>query len=312
MIPLPSTPKIINQKENYAQFIVEGFYPGYGFTIGNSLRRVLLSSLKGAAITNVKIKGVQHEFSTISGVMEDVIHICLNLKKLRFKIFSEEPIKAILKVKGQKDVTGNDFHLPTELELVNKTQKIATLTSKNSEMEMEITVKKGVGYEPKEMREGEKLEIGEIPVDSIFTPIRNVSYRVESMRVGQRTDFDKLSIEIETDGTVSPQDALNEANTILVDHFNLIDQGIKEIIGEVKPAKKEEAKAKTSDAAELNVEDMKLGTRTLNALLEAHIKTAAGLVKKTEADILEIEGLGDKGLKEIKKSLKKHGLELKA
>jgi DNA-directed RNA polymerase subunit alpha len=243
--------------------------------------------------------------------MEDVIHICLNLKKLRFKIFSEEPIKASLKVKGQKDVTAADFNLPTELELINKTQKIATLTSKNAEMEMEITVKKGVGYEPKEMREGEKLEIGEIPVDSIFTPVRNVSYRVENMRVGQRTDFDKLFIEIETDGTVNPQDALNEANTILVDHFNLIDTGIKEIIEGSKPVKKEKEKSKAPDLAEINVEDMKLGTRTLNALLEAHIKTAAGLIKKTEADILEIEGLGDKGLKEIKKALKKKGLELK-
>lgn len=314
MIPLPSSLKLIVKKDNYAEFTIEGLYPGYGFTVGNSLRRVLLSSLKGAAITDVKFKGVSHEFSTIPGVMEDIIHICLNLKKLRFKNFSEEPIKAILKVKGAKEVTGKDFVLPTDLELINKDQKIATLTSKTAELEMEIVVRKGVGYEPKEARESEKLEIGEISLDAIFTPVRNVSYRVENMRVGQRTDFDKLFIEIETDGTIQPENALMEANKLLLDHFSVIDNGIKELAETDKPKKieKTEEEKPEIDAAEVLVEDMKLSTRTVNALTAGHIKTAAGLAKKSESSLLELEGLGDKGIKEIKKSLKKLGLELKA
>jgi len=314
MIPLPSSLKLIVKKDNYAEFTIEGLYPGYGFTVGNSLRRVLLSSLKGAAITDVKFKGVSHEFSTIPGVMEDVIHLCLNLKKLRFKSFSEEPIKATLKVKGAKEVTGKDFVLPTELELINKEQKIATLTSKTADLDMEIVVRKGVGYEPKEARESEKLGIGEISLDAIFTPVRNVSYRVENMRVGQRTDFDKLFIEIETDGTIQPENALMEANRLLLDHFSVIDNGIKELAEAEKPKKAEKAEEKKAevDAAEVLVEDMKLSTRTINALTAGHIKTAAGLAKKSESSLLELEGLGDKGIKEIKKALKKLGLELKA
>ncbi len=314
MIPLPSSLKLIVKKDNYAEFTIEGLYPGYGFTVGNSLRRVLLSSLKGAAITDVKFKGVSHEFSTIPGVMEDVIHLCLNLKKLRFKSFSEEPIKATLKVKGAKEVTGKDFVLPAELELINKEQKIATLTSKTADLDMEIVVRKGVGYEPKEARESEKLGIGEISLDAIFTPVRNVSYRVENMRVGQRTDFDKLFIEIETDGTIQPENALMEANRLLLDHFSVIDNGIKELAEAEKPKKAEKAEEKKAevDAAEVLVEDMKLSTRTINALTAGHIKTAAGLAKKSESSLLELEGLGDKGIKEIKKALKKLGLELKA
>ena len=313
MIPLPSSLKLIVKKDNYAEFTIEGLYPGYGFTVGNSLRRVLLSSLKGAAITDVKFKGVNHEFSTIPGVMEDVIHICLNLKKLRFKSFSEEPIRATLKVKGNKEVTGKDFTLPTELELINTDQKIATLTSKTAELDMEIVVRKGVGYEPKEIRESEKLEIGEISLDAIFTPVRNVSYRVENMRVGQRTDFDKLFIDIETDGTIQPENALLEANKLLLDHFSVIDNGIKELTEAEKPKKQEKAEGKKAEAgsAEVLVEDMKLSTRTVNALTSGHIKTAAGLAKKSESSLLELEGLGDKGIKEIKKALKKLGLELK-
>jgi DNA-directed RNA polymerase subunit alpha len=315
MIPLPSSLKLIQKKDNYAEFAIEGLYPGYGFTVGNSLRRVLLSSLKGAAITDVKMKGVNHEFSTIPGVMEDVIHICLNLKKLRFRCFSEEPVKATLKAKGIKEATGQDFILPPELELANKDQKIATLTNKTAEFEIEIVVKKGIGYEPKEIREAEKLEVGEIALDAIFTPVRNVSYRVENMRVGQRTDFDKLFIEIETDGTIQPENALMEANKLLLDHFSVIDNGIKEVAEGDKPKKqveKEEKEKPEIDPAEVLIEDMKLSTRTINSLVTGHIKSAAGLSKKSESDILSLEGLGDKGLKEIKKALKKIGLELKA
>jgi DNA-directed RNA polymerase subunit alpha len=319
MIPLPLSFKILQKKENYARFVIEGLYPGYGVTVGNALRRVLLSSLKGAAITDVKIKGVQHEFSTIPGVLEDVIHICLNLKKLRFKNFSDEPIRASLKVKGPKEVKGKDFEIPPQLELVNKNQHIATLTSKDANLEMEIVVRKGVGYEPKEMRTKEKLRIGEIPLDAIYTPIKRVSYRVENMRVGERTDFDRLYLEIETDGTVSPENALYEANQILINHFKFID---KEVEKYVKEERKKEAKIEKEekvlkekkekvDLSSLPIEELKLSTRTINALLNSHIKTVGGLLRKKEKDILALEGLGEVGLKEIKKALKKLGLELK-
>lgn len=227
MIPLPSSPKIIEKKNNEAIFEIEGLYPGYGVTIGNSLRRVLLSSLPGAAVTQVKIKGIQHEFSTIPGVLEDVITILLNLKQLRFKSFSEDPQKAFLKARGEKKVKGGDFEIPAQLELVNKDLHIATLTDKKAELEMEIQVEKGVGYEPVERRKKGKLEIGVIALDAIFTPVRKVSYQIENMRVGERTDFDRLFLNIETDGTLSPQEALVQASEILVKHFTLFSETFK-------------------------------------------------------------------------------------
>ncbi len=220
MIPLPSAPKIVESKKNRAVFEIEGLYPGYGATIGNSLRRVLISSLEGAAVTQVKIRGVSHEVSTIPGVLEDVINIILNLKKLRFKMSSREPQKGTLKVKGAREVKGSDFEFPSQVELVNKTAKICTITDKKKELEMEIQIERGVGYEPVEMRKREKLEIGVIPIDAIFTPIRNVSFRVENMRVGKRTDFDRLFLDIETDGTITPQEAFSQASEILVKHFS--------------------------------------------------------------------------------------------
>jgi DNA-directed RNA polymerase subunit alpha len=227
VIPLPLQPKIIEKKGNKAVFEIEALYPGYGVTIGNSLRRVLLSSLSGAAVTQMKIKGVPHEFSTIPGVLEDVIQIMLNLKQLRFKIYTQEPQRAILKVKGEKEVKGSDFEIPAQLELVNKDCHIATLTDKKASLEMEIQVEKGIGYLPRENRKKEKLEIGTIPIDAIFTPIRKVAFRVENMRVGERTDFDKLFLEIETDGTISPETAFSQAAEILVKHFSLFYETFK-------------------------------------------------------------------------------------
>jgi len=222
MISLPKPPKVIDKKDNWARFQIEGLYPGYGITIGNSLRRVLLSSLPGAAITQVKIKGVQHEYSTMPGVLEDVITIAMNLKKLRFKLYSEEPQKATLKVKGEKQVKGADFKMPSQVELVNKSAQIATLTSPKAELDMEIQIEKGIGYEPVEKRKRQgKLEIGVIPIDAIFTPIVRVSYKVENMRVGERTDFNRLYLDITTDGTVTPEEAFSQASEIMVDHFSL-------------------------------------------------------------------------------------------
>jgi len=233
MIPLPLKPKVVKKEKNKATFEIEAFYPGYGVTIGNSLRRILLSSLEGAAVTQMKIKGVPHEFSTIPGVLEDVVTIVLNLKQLRFRIFTQgiasEPQKATLKMKGEREVKGSDFELPAQLELVNKDCHIATLTEKKSELEMEIQVEKGVGYVPREARKKEKLEIGVILLDAIFTPVKRVAFKVENMRVGERTDFDRLFLDIKTDGTISPEEAFLHASEILANHFSLFTEALAKV-----------------------------------------------------------------------------------
>lgn len=245
MISLSQKPKIIKKEENKVIFEIESLYPGYGITIGNSLRRVLLSSLTGAAATQVKIKGVAHEFSTIPGVMEDVIFIMMNLKQLRFKVFSDEPQKATLRVKGEKEVTGADFNLPSQVELVNKDCHIATLTSKNAELEIEIQIEKGTGYSARETRQKDKMEIGAILLDAIFTPVKKVSYKIESMRVGDRTDYDRLFLEVETDGVISPEEAFVQASNVLVDHFSLLASAFsgEEIVSEKNKEEKKKVKS---------------------------------------------------------------------
>ncbi len=244
MIPLLAKPKIVSEKDNRAVFEIESLYPGYGVTVGNSLRRVLLSSLPGAAIVKMKVRGssgeAPHEFSTLPGIYEDVIQIMLNLKKLRFKMFSDEPQKATLKIKGEQEALGKDFILPSQLELVNKDDHVATLTDKKAELEIEIEVQKGIGYVPREQRKRDKLAIGEILVDAIFGPVKKVGFQVENMRVGERTDYDRLLLDIQTDGTISPSMALTQAARILVDHFSLVEQSFPE--EEKKPIEKEKVK----------------------------------------------------------------------
>ena len=220
MIPLPTSIKTKNISNNNSVFEIESLYPGYGVTLGNAIRRVLLSSLSGAAVTEVKIKDAPHEFATIKGVKEDVLHILMNIKQLRFKIFTEDPQTATLVVKGEKEVTGKDFELPADLKLANPDLHIATLTDKSAQLEIEIKVEKGMGYvfEDKEI----KRSVGVIGMDAIFTPIKKVNYVVENMRVGKRTDFDKLSLEVETDGTITPKEALSQSLDILVSQFQYI------------------------------------------------------------------------------------------
>jgi DNA-directed RNA polymerase subunit alpha len=310
MIPLPLPPKVIQKKKNHAVFEVEGLYPGYGVTIGNALRRVLLSSLQGASVTEVKIKGVPHEFSTISGVLEDTIVMLLNIKNLRFKIFEGDSHKVFLKVKKEGVVTGANFECPTQIKLVNPDLHIATITDKKTELEIELTVEKGIGYIPKDQVKKGKAEIGAMSVDAIFTPIRNVNFRVENMRVGDRTDFDKLFLEIETDGTITPEESFFEACDILIKHFNIIFQGNA---GEEKTVEKVEKDLEEieQDVTKLVVEDLKLTGRTLNALVNNGIKTVGGIVKKSEKGLAELDGMGDKAISEIKRKIKKLGLELK-
>ncbi len=239
MIPLPKPPKVIQKKGNTAIFEIEALYPGYGVSMGNSLRRILLSSLEGAAITQVKIKGVSHEFSTLPGVFEDVIIILLNLKKLSFKMFTSEPQTIVLREKGQKEVKAKNFKLSPQVELTTPEAHIAALTSKKAELNLEAQIEQGVGYSPTEEREQKKAEVGVIPIDAIFTPVKKVSFHVENMRVGKRTDFDRLKLEIETDGTISPEEALRESSEILLNHFSLFSQEIgKKISGKEKKKKK--------------------------------------------------------------------------
>jgi DNA-directed RNA polymerase subunit alpha len=310
MIPLPLKPKVTKKEQNIAIFEVEGLYPGYGVTIGNSLRRVLLSSLQGAAITQMKVKGVQHEFSTIPGVLEDVITIGLNLKQLRFKAYADEPQKARLKVRGEKEVKASDFELPTQVELITKNSHVATLTDKKAELDIEIQIEKGIGYQPVEQRKKNKLEIGAIALDAYFTPVRKAKYEVENMRVGERTDFDKLSLEIETDGAITPQEAFYQATDILVKHFSLIIEGLEKEKEKEKVSEKPE-KAAEEDVSKIKVEDLKISLRTMNALLNNNIKTVGGLSRKSEKSLLELKGMGEKGIKEIRRVLKKLGFEIK-
>jgi len=215
-------------------FDIEGLFPGYGLTLGSSLRRVLLSSLPGAAVTQFKVKGVLHEFSTIPGVMEDVVEIGMNLKKLRFKFTADEPQILTIKIKGEKEVTGADVEANAQAEIVNPEAKLFTVTDKKADVEIELTVEKGLGYVPVERRKAGKLEIGVIALDAIFTPVMNVAINVENMRVGDRTDYNRLELTMETDGSITPSEAIHKASRILVDHFTKIGD-----LGEEKLENKE-------------------------------------------------------------------------
>ena len=254
LFSFPKKPKLVEKKENRARFEIEALYPGYGVTIGNSLRRVLLSSLEGAAVTQVKIKGVPHEFSTIPGVLEDVILIIQNLKKMRFKLYGPDSQRATLKVKGEKEVKGSHFDFPSQLELINKDCHIATLTEKSAELEMEIQVEKGIGYSPRETMKKEKLEIGTILLDAIFTPVEKVSFEVENMRVGERTDFDRLFLDIETDNTQTPEEVLGAAAGILLKHFSPIKEAFQK---EEKEIAEENSKKETKDKKKVKIKAKK-------------------------------------------------------
>jgi len=306
-INLPQKPKIVKTEGNRTVFEIEGLYPGYGVTLGNALRRVLLSSLPGAAIIGVKINSVHHEFSTIPHVAEDVIEIILNLRQVRFKKFVEEPVKLFLSVRGEKEVKAKDIKTTSEIEVINPEAPIATLTDKKAELEIEIEVASGLGFVPVESRKKEKLEIGIIAVDSLFSPIRKVNFEVENMRVGDRTDYNRLRLDLETDGSISAQDAFLQACKSLVEQFNVLGGAEEEVVTEIESPEKEG----DDEASKTKVEDLKLSTRTVNSLIEGGIRTAGGLAKKSESALREVEGMGEKGIGEVRKALKKLGLSLK-
>ena len=221
-ISLPQKIKVQDLKNNNYQVIMEPFYPGYGVTIGNALRRVLLSSLPGSAVTSFKINGAQHEFDTMDGVQEDMVEIMLNLKGLRLKVFSKEPVKLKLEVKGEKVVKAKDIKKDAEVEIINKDLVIATITDKAVKFSMEIIVEQGLGYEATEQRENQKLEIGTVALDANFSPLLNVGYKIENVRVGKMTNYEKLILDIITDGSINAEEAINKAAFILKDQFNLL------------------------------------------------------------------------------------------
>ena len=316
-IIMPSKPRVVVEEGNKGVFEIDGLYPGYGHTLGNSLRRIILSSLPGASITSIKIDGVSHEFSTMDGVKEDVIVIILNLKKTRFKMLSDEPQTVSLSIKGPKDVTAGDIKTGGQVEILNPDLHIATVTGKVN-LNIEMTIEKGLGFIPKEVLQKEKVEVGTINVDAIFTPIRRVAYEVENMRVGDKTNHNRLRISIETDGTLTPREALSKCIEIMINQLKAIID-FKEPEEEVKVEKKvvnedkdEDKKGDDfTDVLKTRTDSLDLSTRTLNALTAANIRTLGGLARKKREDLLEVEGIGEKGITEIKKVLSKFGLNLK-
>jgi len=306
MINLPFAPKVIESEPNKLLLEIEGLYPGYGITLGNAYRRVLLSSLSGAAATSFKIKGIEHEFSVIDHILENVVEMMLNIKNIRFKCHSDEPQKLFLKVKGEREVKAGDIEPNPLVEIVNPEARIATITDKKGELEMEITVEKGIGYSSLEERKQEKLPIGTIAIDAIFSPVKKVNFRVENMRVGKRVDFNRLIITIETDGSNTPLAAFKEANDILKQHFDLIDSWLKE---ETKESLKEGKILK--EPKDIKIEDLDFSPRTGNALFKNNIKTLAGLLRYSEKSLSELDGLGNKAMEEIKNKLNALGYHLK-
>jgi len=324
-VTLPSKPRIVHEEESAGTYEIDGLYPGYGHTLGNSLRRIILSSLPGAAITSIKIEGVSHEFSTIDGIKEDVITILLNLKKVRLQLLTDEPQTVTLSVKGEKNVTAQDIQVPGQVKLLNPDQHIAEVTDKNATLEIEMRVERGLGFVSKEALQKEKAEIGIIALDAIFTPIRRVNYEVENMRVGDRTDFNRLRIFVETDGTLTPREALERAIEIMITQLKAI-VGFKEEevelashdLGELPEeaplsvtSTEEQITVSDTEYLKTRIDSLDLSQRTINALTNANIRTVGGLARKKEADILAIEGLGQKGLQEIKRALSNFGITLK-
>lgn len=311
-IVLPSKPKIVSEEKFSGVYEIDGLYPGYGHTLGNSLRRIILSSLPGSAVTSVKIAGVSHEFSVIPGVKEDAITILLNLKKIRLSVVASEAQTLSLKIKGPKVVTAGDIKTPGGIDIMNPELVIANITDKTGELDMEITVEKGLGFVSKEELQKNRVDIGHITVDAIFSPIRRASYEVENMRVGDRTDFNRLRMIVETDGTITPKEALEKSIETMIHQLKAI-VGFKEeeVIIPSSPMVSAHKEEVDDDSLKTRIETLNLSARTLNALSNANIRTVGGLARKKEKDILEIEGLGSKGLSEIREVLETFGITLK-
>jgi len=298
--------KEVHSQGNSSTFEVEPLYPGYGMTLGNSMRRVLLSSLAGSAITGVKIEGVSHEFSTASGVREDVIEIILNLKQVRFSNIHEEPVTISLKKTGKGAVTAGDIKVIAGVEVANPDQVIAHLDNAKSKIEMDLHIEQGRGYAAVESRASEKLPVGMIAIDAIYTPIKRVRYSVENTRVGQMTNLDKLILDVETDGTVSPSNAVEQAAEILVGHFQVIAGHDVVSVGAggiVTAAEKQEA-----DMAQISIDEVNFSPRTTNALMNNDIKTIKEIMELKQTELKELKGFGQKAYEEVLEKLDELGV----
>ena len=311
-VTLPSKPRVVSEAEFSGVYEIDGLFPGYGHTLGNSLRRIILASLPGATVTQVKIEGVQHEFSTLAGMNEDIITLLLNLKRVRFELHGDEPMTVTLKKSGPAMVTAGDIVCPTQVKVLNPDQHIAELTAKSTTLDMEIRIERGLGYVPREIHQRDKVEIGTIALDAVFTPIRRANYEVENMRVGDRTDYNRLRLSIETDGTITPRAALEKSIEIMIHQ-------LKAVIGfqdqnSVTPAAEEVVAPETvvpdTEILKTRIETLELGSRTLAALETASIRTVGGLVRKSKDDILALDGIGPKGVEEIEALLTTMGLSL--
>lgn len=296
------------ENNTYGKFVIEPLERGYGTTLGNSLRRILLSSLPGAAITSVKIEGILHEFSTVPGVVEDVPHIVLNLKELALRLHGDEPRTISVSLEGEGVITGGDIVTDPDIEILNPDLVIASL-EKGARLEMEITVDKGRGYRPAERNKKETDPIGTIPIDSIFTPIRKVNYQVEDTRVGQMTDYDKLTLEVWSNGSIRPDDATSLAAKILSEHLSLFIQ-LTETADDVEIMVETEEDERDK-VLEMVVEELDLSVRSYNCLKRAGINNVGELIQKTEDDMMKVRNLGKKSLQEVQNKLTSLGLSLK-
>lgn len=303
-IYLPENLDVVEEGHNSATFAIHPYHPGYGPTVGNALRRVLLSSLPGAAITHMKVEGVSHEYSTIDGIKEDMVSLMLNLKKVRLSSTSTSPVEITLSVKGEKNVTAADFQTPPEVTIVNPELVLATLTDEKASFELTCTVEQGRGYVPSEARERENRDIGTIALDAIFTPVERVNFWVENVRVGQATDYHKLFLSIVTDGSVTPHDALKQASSILNDHF-------KQLTGDFAPKMTAEREVEVEMPATMNEEVtetentlslLQLPARVHNALERVGITTVEQVVDLNIEQIQDVPGLGEKAVDDIFKA----------
>ena len=293
--------------ESYGKYVIEPLERGYGTTLGNSLRRVLLSSLPGTAVTSIRIAGVQHEFSTIPGVKEDVTEIVLNIKRIIARLHSDEPKTVYIEASGECEVTAGDIKADSEVEILNPELHIATL-GPDASLSIELTVDHGRGYVPADKNKGPQQVIGTIPVDSIYTPVLKVNYAVENTRVGNQTDFDKLTLEVWTDKTISPRDAVSLGAKILVDHFTLFTD-LSDSIGN-RSTVVEKVETQRDKVLEMTIEELDLSVRSFNCLKRANINTVEDLISKTEDEMIKVRNLGRKSLEEVEHKLAMMGLSL--
>ena len=304
-----SQPKVdyAELSETYGKFVIEPLDRGFGVTLGNALRRVLLAAIPGAAITSVKIEGVLHEFSSIPGVVEDVTQIILNLKELTLKLHSDKPKLLRLEASGKKDATAADVQPDAEVEILNSDLHIATLDRRDARLVMELIVERGTGYVPAERHRKSEHVIGVIPIDSIFSPIQKVNFLVEDTRVGQMTDYDRLVLEVWTDGSIRPEEAVKEASRILIDYFKLFTAGEEGVPGALEAGPDGEL----SRLYAMPIEELDLSVRPYNCLKRAGINAVGDLVQRTEEEIVNVKNFGRKSLDEVKEKLAVLGLTLR-